>query len=161
MFVNMSPKLIFVKAHMKKTAQELESVFLALADQTRLRLLNLMRGGEVCVCFFVEVLDEPQPKISRHLAFLRKAGLVNARRDAKWMHYSIAQPQNATARRVFEQALEALASDPDMQRDRAALTKACCSTRSPELLRRAPKPQFTTKTMPITTETQRAQRKPL
>ena len=132
----------FVKAHMKKTPEELEAIFLALADRTRLRLLNLMREGEVCVCFFVEVLDEPQPKISRHLAFLRKAGLVTARRDAKWMHYSIAEPTHGTARKIFRQALDALANDPDMERDRAALTKACCSTRIPELLKRAPKPEF-------------------
>lgn len=138
----MSPRDKSVKTNMKNTAAELESVFLALGDQTRLRLLNLMRDGEVCVCFFVEVLGEPQPKISRHLAFLRKAGLVTARREAKWMHYSIAQPKNATARRIFEQALEALGTDADMQRDRTALTKACCSTRAPELLRRAPKPAF-------------------
>ena len=101
-----------------------------------------MHQGEVCVCFFVEVLDEPQPKISRHLAFLRRAGLVTARREAKWMHYSIAQPKNVTAQRIFRQTLDALASDPDMQRDRAALMKACCSTRSPELLKRAPRPEF-------------------
>ena len=77
---------------MKKTYEELEILFQALGDRTRLRLLNLMSAGEVCVCFFVEALDEPQPKISRHLAFLRKAGLVSARRDAKWMHYSVAMP---------------------------------------------------------------------
>jgi len=142
MITNMSPMNKSVKTNMKNTAAELESVFLALGDRTRLRLLNLMRDGEVCVCFFVEVLDEPQPKISRHLAFLRKAGLVTARREAKWMHYSIAQPKNTTARRIFEQALEALGADADMQRDHAALTKACCSTRSPELLRRAPRPAF-------------------
>ena len=58
------------------------------------------------------------------------------------MHYSIATPKHETARRIFERTLAALASDPDMQRDRAALLKACCSTRSPELLRRAPKPGF-------------------
>ena len=129
---------------MEKLTAELKSVFLALADETRLRLLNLMRDGEVCVCFFVEVLGEPQPKISRHLAILRKAGLVAARREAKWMHYSIAQPKNATAQKIFEQTLAALANDPDMQRERAALMRACCSTRAPELLKRAPKPAFTT-----------------
>ena len=127
---------------MKKTPEELEIVFGALADRTRLRLLNLMAGGEVCVCFFVEVLDEPQPKISRHLAFLRKAGLVTARRDAKWMHYSVTPPAHPTARYVFEQTLSALRDDADMQRDRITLAKACCSTRAPELLRRAPKPEF-------------------
>jgi ArsR family transcriptional regulator len=127
---------------MKRTAEELESLFQALGDRTRLRLLNLMQGGEVCVCFFVEVLDEPQPKISRHLAYLRSAGLVTARRDAKWMQYSIAEPKSETARKVFECVLSMLESDLEMQRDRAALMKACCSPRAPELLKRAPKPEF-------------------
>jgi ArsR family transcriptional regulator, arsenate/arsenite/antimonite-responsive transcriptional repressor len=158
----MSLRLVFVKANMKKdTAKELEAVFLALADRVRLRLLNLMRDGEVCVCFFVEVLGEPQPKVSRHLAVLRNAGLVTARRDAKWMRYSIAQPKNAAAHQIFEQTLAALANDPEMQRERAALMRACCSTRSPELLRRAPKPSFTTEKDGITTETLRTQRQPL
>ena len=127
---------------MKSTSEELEIVFAALADRTRLRLLNLMSDGEVCVCFFVEVLDEPQPKISRQLGFLRHAGLVTARREAKWMHYSIAKPKHPTAQRIFQQTLDALRADADMRRDRSALTKACCSTRAPELLRRAPKPEF-------------------
>jgi ArsR family transcriptional regulator, arsenate/arsenite/antimonite-responsive transcriptional repressor len=131
-----------VKPNMKNTSEELEGVFAALADRTRLRLLNLMSDSEVCVCFFVEVLGEPQPKISRHLGFLRKAGLVHARRDAKWMHYSIASPKNPTAQRVFQQTLDALRDDPEMRRDRVALAKACCSTRAPELLKRAPKPEL-------------------
>lgn len=127
---------------MKKTAETLETVFLALGDRTRVRLLNLMQEGEVCVCFFVEVLGEPQPKISRHLAVLRKAGLVTARRDAKWMHYSIAELSHPTAQHIVEATLAALASDPDLKRDRVALSAACCSKRSPELLQRAPKPEF-------------------
>jgi ArsR family transcriptional regulator len=125
---------------MKRAAEELELLFQALGDRTRLRLLNLMQGGEVCVCFFVEVLDEPQPKISRHLAYLRSAGLVTARRDGKWMQYSIAEPKNESARAIFEHALATMASDPEMQRDRTALMKACCSPRVPDLLKRAPKP---------------------
>ena len=68
---------------------DMERFFMALADKTRLRLLNLMRDEEVCVCFFTEVLGESQPKISRHLAYLRGAGIVHARRDGKWMNYSI------------------------------------------------------------------------
>ena len=127
---------------MTNSPERLESLFAALADRTRLRLLNLMNDGEVCVCFFVEVLGEPQPKISRHLAFLRNAGLVSARRDAKWMHYSIVEPSHPTAKRIFEETLEGLRNDPDMERDRAALMKACCSTRAPKLLKRAPKPEF-------------------
>lgn len=125
---------------MKNSSEALEQLFLALGDQTRVRLLNLMADGEVCVCFLVEVLDEPQPKISRHLAYLRNAGLVAARRDAKWMHYSITPPAHASARRVFDGILATLAEDSQMQRDKAALLRACCSPRVPEQLRRAPRP---------------------
>ena len=57
----------------------LERLFRALADSTRLRLINLMAEKEICVCYLVEVIDAPQPKISRHLAYLRKAGIVAAR----------------------------------------------------------------------------------
>ena len=127
---------------MKKSSEELEALFQALGDRTRLRLLNLMAGGEVCVCFFVEVLDEPQPKISRHLAFLRDAGLVAARREAKWMHYSITFPRTETARKIFEHVLTVLRTDEEMGRDRAKLAAACCSPRTSDLLKRAPKPEF-------------------
>ena len=123
-----------------KAALELETLFQAMADRTRLRLLNLMQGGEVCVCFFVEVLDEPQPKISRHLAYLRSAGLVAARREAKWMRYSLAEPKNESARKIFACVLATMANDSEMQRDRAALERVCCSPKVPELLKRAPKP---------------------
>jgi ArsR family transcriptional regulator len=60
---------------------DLTRLFAALADSTRLRLLNLMRGREVCVCYLVEILQQSQPKISRHLAYLRNAGVVSARRE--------------------------------------------------------------------------------
>jgi ArsR family transcriptional regulator, arsenate/arsenite/antimonite-responsive transcriptional repressor len=116
----------------------LEDVFQALADRTRLRLLNLIAEGEVCVCFFVEVLGEPQPKISRHLGVLRAAGLVAARRDGKWMHYRMTTPAHLD--RLCADLVATLRTDPQMQRDRAALDRACCSPRVPELLRRAPKP---------------------
>ena len=76
---------------------EIEFFFKALADRTRLRLLNLMGEDEVCVCYFVEVLQLNQPKISRHLAYLRRAGLVGARREAKWMHYSVTPPADPHA----------------------------------------------------------------
>jgi len=88
-----------------------------------------MQEGEVCVCFFVEVLDEPQPKISRHLAVLRKTGLVTARRDAKWMHYSIAELSNPTAQIIVAQALATMGNDSESKRDRATLASACCSMR--------------------------------
>ena len=72
----------------------MERFFQALGDNTRLRLLNLMGDQEICVCYFVEILGQGQPKISRHLAYLRRAGIVEARRDGKWMHYRIVMPPN-------------------------------------------------------------------
>ena len=134
--------LISAATHMTTTAEALEQLFQALGDRTRVRLLNLMTEGEVCVCFFVEVLAEPQPKISRHLAYLRSAGLVGARREAKWMHYGITPPEHPTVRQAFEAVLATFADDRELQRDRVALAKACCSTRVPEQLRRAPRPAF-------------------
>ncbi|HEX3579741.1 MAG TPA: metalloregulator ArsR/SmtB family transcription factor [Thermoanaerobaculia bacterium] len=124
----------------RTTADELAALFLALGDRTRLRLLNLMLDGEVCVCFFVEVLGELQPKISRHLASLRSAGLVSARRDAKWAHYAITPPDSAPARAAFDAIMATMKEDRQMQRDRATLARVCCSTRAPELLKRAPRP---------------------
>ncbi|MGZ5458303.1 MAG: ArsR/SmtB family transcription factor [Thermoanaerobaculia bacterium] len=125
---------------MKRTTAQLDSLFQALGDRTRLRILNLLADGEVCVCFFVEVLGEPQPKISRHLGVLRAADLVAARRDGKWMHYRVTIPEALAP--LFENVIAALRADPDMARDRVALARACCSTRVPELLKRAPKPQI-------------------
>ena len=98
---------------------QLELLFKALADRTRLRLLNLMAAGEVCVCFFVEVLGTNQPKISRHLAYLRRAGVVAARREGKWMHYRITTPENEHAARVFGEVMTWLGEDSDMRKDRA------------------------------------------
>ena len=77
----------------KELALDLEALFRALADRTRLRILNLVRDQEVCVCYFVEVLRTSQPKISRHLAYLRRAGIGAARRSGTWMHYSFAVPK--------------------------------------------------------------------
>lgn len=119
----------------------LESFFLALADRTRLRLLNLVAGGEVCVCFFVEVLGEPQPKISRHLGVLRNAGLVAARREGKWMHYRLTRPAELAP--LLDTVLATLRKDPEMVKDRAALERACCSPAASELLNRAPRPTIT------------------
>jgi ArsR family transcriptional regulator len=67
-----------------------KTIFRALSDRTRLRILNLLGDGELCVCHLVAVLDVPQPTASRHLAYLRKAGLVVARKEGLWMHYRLA-----------------------------------------------------------------------
>lgn len=110
---------------------EMETFFLALADKTRLRLLNLMRNEEICVCFFTEVLGESQPKISRHLAYLRNAGLVEARREGKWMHYRISELKNKYVGGVLEEVLESLKNQEEMQKEREKYKQVCCS---PEML---------------------------
>ena len=106
--------------------RKLADLFAALADPTRLRLLNLMNGREVCVCYFVEVLKQSQPKISRHLAYLRKAGIVNARREGKWMHYSIAMPKDPTALAILTNAVVAISESSELRSDLSCLDKACC-----------------------------------
>ncbi|HEX8560482.1 MAG TPA: metalloregulator ArsR/SmtB family transcription factor [Pyrinomonadaceae bacterium] len=125
---------------MAKKEAQVELLFRALADRTRLRLLNLMAAGEVCVCFFVEVLGESQPKISRHLAYLRRAGVVAARREGKWMHYRIAEPADAHAARVFAEVLAWLGEEREMQKDRARMENICCAPRLPVRLQGAPRP---------------------
>jgi ArsR family transcriptional regulator len=105
-------------------------LFRALADPTRLRLLNLMSEQEVCVCYFTAVIGAPQPKISRHLAYLRKAGIVAARRDGKWMHYRLTAPGDPHAAAVLKSTLAALRTDKQMKRDCERLTRACCGPRS-------------------------------
>lgn len=128
----------------RRVQSDLVTLFSALADRTRLRVLNLLSAGEVCVCYFVELLGESQPKISRHLAYLRRAGVVHARRDGKWIHYSIARPADPTVAAVLDSTLAALERDKQMQRDRAALEKVCCASKLPETLANAPRPQLTT-----------------
>lgn len=124
---------------------DMELFFSALADRTRLRILNLMREGEICVCFFVEVIDTNQPKISRHLAYLRKAGLVAARRDAKWMHYSIIKPSEPQAAKILADLMQWLSEDKEMQKDKLQLSKLCCAPQLPIQLRGAPLPINLTK----------------
>ena len=113
-----------------------ELFFAALADKTRLRLLNLMAGGEVCVCFFAETLGTNNPKISRHLSYLKRAGLVSGRRDGKWMHYSIAEPKDERAREVFTATMKMLREDPAMQLDRQKLVAVCCAPTAPISIKR-------------------------
>ncbi|HEX8494326.1 MAG TPA: metalloregulator ArsR/SmtB family transcription factor [Pyrinomonadaceae bacterium] len=120
--------------------QQMELLFKALADRTRLRLLNLMGTDEVCVCFFVEVLRTNQPKISRHLAYLRRAGVVAARREGKWMHYRVVEPADAHVARVFREVRAWLAEDKEMQGDRTRLVQVCCAVQPPIQLQGAPRP---------------------
>ena len=124
----------------KEKAFNMELFFAALADRTRLRLINLMGNMEVCVCFFVDVLGESQPKVSRHLAYLRRAGVVQARRDGKWIHYSLSEQTDPELRAVLDATIRAFGEDRQMLRDRLALERACCATKLPGTLGQAPRP---------------------
>ena len=89
------------------TAGRLQNLFLALSDKTRIRLLALMNDGEVSVGFLADELGESQPKISRHLAYLRNAGLVSTRRDGKWIHYAIDPQLDPSVAIILRFALDA------------------------------------------------------
>ncbi len=118
----------------------MERFFQALGDNTRLRLLNLMGDREICVCYLVEILEQGQPKISRHLAYLRRAGMVAARREGKWMHYRIVMPPNIGAAQVLRQTLAWLKDEAAMQEDCARLSNACCAPARFAKLQGAPLP---------------------
>src|SRR5262245_60999235 len=97
---------------------QLESVFKALADKTRLRILALLGNNEVCVCHIHDSLDLPQPTVSRHLAYLRRSGLVAVRRDGVWMHYQLSRSLDPIAQRVVSAAVDALKDVPATTQDR-------------------------------------------
>src|SRR5215212_4145479 len=113
---------------MTKQLSEMETLFKALADATRLRILGLLLTGEVCVCHIHESLAIPQPKASRHLAYLRKAGLVHARREGLWMHYRLADLGDPVIAAIAAAVSHALTHVDAVRRDGARLEKAtgCC-----------------------------------
>lgn len=100
----------------------LEQLFRALADDTRLRILGLLAAGEVCVCNIHGALDLPQPTVSRHLAYLRRSGLVAARRDGLWMHYRLEMPTDTGRAKVLKAALEAAGTASHTGTDRKRLS---------------------------------------
>jgi ArsR family transcriptional regulator len=94
------------------------NLYMAFADRTRLRILNLLNEREMCVAYFTEVLGDSQPKISRHLAYLRNAGIVEARREGKWMHYRINWPKDSAISGVIKAALDSVAYHDQCAADR-------------------------------------------
>ena len=112
--------------------QDVELVCKALADVTRLRILGLLLAGEVCVCDIHETLKIPQPKASRHLAYLRKAGLVDARRQGLWMHYHLTDMADPVLRTIRDAVGHALTHVAAIERDSDRLRKAtgCCVPQS-------------------------------
>lgn len=84
-----------------------------------------MCDGEVCVCFFAENLETNNPRISRHLSYLKRVKLVAGPRDGKWMHYRINESNNKKAREVS--SVEMFEDDEEMQTERRNLANACCA----------------------------------
>src|SRR5712664_636190 len=127
---------------MTKKNYHIEELFKTLADRTRLRLISLIGDSEVCVCFFVAILKTSQPKVSRHLAYLRRAGIVKARREGKWMHYRLAEPPDEHAARIFREVRASLAEHPEFRRDQEKLMQVCCAPTLPVQLKKAPRPSL-------------------
>jgi ArsR family transcriptional regulator len=125
---------------------QLEAVYKALADRTRLRILALLGPNEVCVCHLHDSLGLPQPTVSRHLAYLRRSGLVAARRDGVWMHYQVSPSLTPVVRGIVAAAVEALRQVPATSQDRRQFTRSfgqlyvldspaggnCCAPRAQE-----------------------------
>jgi ArsR family transcriptional regulator len=111
--------------------QSLERVFQALADGTRLRVLGLLLSGEVCVCSLHESLGESQPKVSRHLAYLRRAGLVATRREGLWVHYRLADASDPVVATILQAVTHALGHVDAVRRDTRALEKTTGCTVPP------------------------------
>lgn len=107
-------------------------IFAALADPTRFRILSLLCEGELCVCDVMSVLKEPQSKVSRHLAYLRRAGLVNTRKEGVWMYYKLTKPNTKVLRSILD-SLNCCRSDfQELKKDRNEFRKnknrlvSCC-----------------------------------
>ncbi len=113
---------------MARPLNGMETLFKALADTTRLRILGLLLTGEVCVCHIHESLKIPQPKASRHLAYLRRSGLVETRRDGLWIHYRLAAPSDPVVAAISDAVRHALTHLDTVHRDAERLQKktGCC-----------------------------------
>ena len=113
---------------MPRPVERFETLFKALADATRLRIVGLLLTGEVCVCHIHESLRVPQSKVSRHLAYLRKAGLVQTRREGLWIYYRLAESGEPTLKAIEQTVRHVLGHVPDVQQDLARLQRktGCC-----------------------------------
>lgn len=113
---------------MAKHLAEMETLFKALADATRLRILGLLLTGEVCVCHIHESLRITQPKASRHLAYLRRAGLVDTRREGLWVNYRMAALPDPILAAIITAVRHALTHMNVVHRDAERLQKktGCC-----------------------------------
>lgn len=98
---------------------DLDALFKGFADPTRIRILSALAAGELCVCDIVELLGIPQPTVSRHLAYLRRSGLVEVTRDWKFAHYRLAEPANAVHRNLIACVRSCFTGVPALDEERA------------------------------------------
>src|SRR5262245_40776409 len=113
---------------MGKPLADMETLFKALADETRLRIIGLLLTGEVCVCDIHESLKIPQSKASRHLAYLRRTGLVDTRRTGLWIHYRLGRQSDAVLAALVDAVRHALSHLDTVRKDSERLQKrnGCC-----------------------------------
>lgn len=120
---------------MDKQLQAVDQVFKALADPTRVRILGLLVGGEICVCHIHDTLRIPQSKASRHLAYLRRAGLVEAEKRGLWVYYRLAQGTDDVVQALLEAAQHCIGHLDVARRDAIRLEKTTgCCVPAPEAL---------------------------
>jgi ArsR family transcriptional regulator, arsenate/arsenite/antimonite-responsive transcriptional repressor len=115
-----------MKRQVANTLDRSVELFKALADPVRLRLLNLLTDGEVCVCHLYAALDLPQSTVSRHLAYLRKRGLVVGRKDGLWVHYRLAKTSGELPERLVDLVRESLGEIEPLRVDRQRLEQGGC-----------------------------------
>ena len=115
----------------RAASEKVSNKFAAFSDPTRLRILHLLRDGELCVGDLVAILDMPQPTVSRHLAYLRRSSLVETRKNGLWMYYSLAPAKSDFHRKLLECLTACFADVPELKKDAARAKKVratggCC-----------------------------------
>lgn len=129
---DLSSACVYALAYMVKAVKQsvaggsADRMFRAFSDRTRLRILHLLLDGELCVCDIVRVLEMSQPKISRHLAYLRKSGLVQARKDGLWMHYKLVSADDDFHQSLINCLRNCFKAVPELMLDRKRLGPAAC-----------------------------------
>jgi ArsR family transcriptional regulator, arsenate/arsenite/antimonite-responsive transcriptional repressor len=123
----------FVKTHMDKDLQAVDQAFKALADPTRIRILGLLASGEICVCHIHESLRLPQSLVSRHLAYLRKARLVDTRKEGLWVYYRLAAKREDFTKTLLEAVYHCVGHLPTVAKDARRLESktGCCAVAAP------------------------------
>ena len=117
----------------RAASKSVSDKFAAFSDPTRLRILRLLRDGELCVGDLIEILDMPQSTISRHLAYLRRSVLVETRKSGLWMYYTLAPASSEFHRKLLDCLTACFADVPDLKKDAARAKKlrragGCCPT---------------------------------